>query len=63
MKKAANLYQDHGTKILGALGAVVPSLMAIDGMVTADNMKYWLAANAVVGALTVKRGFTNSKRK
>lgn len=56
-----NWYADHGTKILGTIGAIIPGLLGIDGLVPATHTKYWLAAGVVIGALTVGRGFTNSR--
>lgn len=58
-------WYDHGTKILGGLGTVqsiILALMAIDGLIPHDQLKYWAATGAVLGVLTVKRGFTNTSR-
>ena len=56
------LWLDHGTKFLGTLGTIIPGLMAIPELIPASHQKYWVAANLIVGAWTVKRGFDNSKR-
>lgn len=56
-----NWWKDHGTKILGTVGAIIPGLLGIDGLIPAAQTKYWLAAGVVIGALTVQRGFTNTK--
>lgn len=51
---------DHGTKILGTTTAILSGLIAIPDLVPAGHVKYWAAANVVLGVITVKRGFTNS---
>lgn len=55
------LYAEHGTKILGTAAAIIASLLVIEGLIPADQVKWWQAANAVLGVLTVRRGFTNSR--
>lgn len=54
---------NHGTKILGTVTAIIPGLLGIDGLIPATQTKYWLAAGVVIGALTVQRGFNNSKQE
>jgi len=54
-------WRSHGTKVLGSCSAILPGLLAIDGLVPKAQMKWWLAANVVIGALTVHRGFVNSQ--
>ncbi len=61
MKAIARWYRNHGTKILGTLGAIIPALLGIDGLIPMSHQKYWLAAGVVIGAFTIGRGFTNSK--
>lgn len=61
MKAIAKYWRYHGTKMLGTLTIIIPGLMAIDKLIPPDHTRYWLAANVIVGALTFKRGFTNSK--
>jgi len=56
-------WTSHGTKILGTVGAIIPGLLGIDGLVPSTQTKYWLAAGVVIGALTVGRGFSNSKQE
>ncbi len=56
-------WRGHGTKILGTIGAVIPGLLGIHDLIPAKDVKYWLAAGVIVGALTVKRGFENTKAK
>lgn len=58
-----NWWADHGTKILGTVTAIIPGLLGIDGLIPAPQTKYWLAAGVVIGALTVQRGFNNSKQE
>lgn len=54
-------WTDHGTKVLGTVGLMLSGLLVIPDLFPPDTMKYWLAANVVIDALTVQRGFTNSK--
>lgn len=59
---------DHGTKLLGLATIVVSSALSANAMIQPgqsplippDHMKWFLLANVLLGALTVKRGFTNS---
>jgi hypothetical protein len=51
----------HGTKILGGATLVVSSALSVPDLISPEHIKYWLFANALLGGLTVKRGFTNSK--
>lgn len=61
MKFVARWWSGHGTKILGTLGAIIPGLLGIDDLIQQQDQKYWLAAGVIIGALTVQRGFTNTK--
>lgn len=61
MNYAISLWKRDGTKVLGTLQIIVSGLPVIDGLIPVGNMKYWAAANVVLGALTIKRGYTNSK--
>lgn len=54
-------WKKDGTKMLGTVGAIIPGLLAIDGLIPKGQQKYWLAALVVIGALTIKRGYTNSR--
>lgn len=54
-------WRDHGTKVLGSSQAVISGFIAISGLIPPENVKYWLAANVVIGAMTVQRGFTNTR--
>lgn len=53
-------WTDHGTKILGSVTAILSGLLAIPDLVSPGHVKYWAAANVVLGVLTINRGFTNS---
>jgi hypothetical protein len=63
LKELYAFWVGHGTKILGSItGTIslfVATALSIEGLIPADDMKYWLFANAFLGALIVKRGFTN----
>ena len=66
MDSMIRFWRDHGTKLLGALGTVqsiILAFMAIDGLIPGAQIKYWAAAGAVLGALTVRRGFVNSAQR
>lgn len=49
--------RDHGTKALGVAQGTVAALAAVDGVIPEHQLKFWLAASAV---LTVWRGFANT---
>lgn len=61
LKKILALWKSHGTRILGTLSTAVAALATVPGLFAPEHLKYVLAVNAILGALTVKRGFTNSK--
>lgn len=54
-------WTDHGTKILGAVGTAIPGLIAINDLIPPEQVKYWLAADLLIGVFTFGRGFTNTK--
>lgn len=57
-------WDDHGTKILGAIVGVkdiIGLALAIDGLIPLAWLKWFMFANAVLGYLVVRRGFTNTK--
>lgn len=59
-----NAWTGHGTKILGAVVIVqniIGGLLAIPDLIHPGRMKYWLAANVILGAFVLKRGFTNTR--
>jgi len=61
MNTILRLWKRDGTKMLGTLQVIVTGLMAIEGLVPKDELKWWLAANVVLGALTIRRGYVNTK--
>ena len=61
MKFIACWWRGHGTKLLGTASIIIPGFLGIEDLIPETHVKYWLAAAVVVGALTVKRGFTNTK--
>lgn len=54
-------WREHGTKLLGVATLVVSSALSVPDLISPERIKYWLFANALLGGLTVKRGFTNTK--
>lgn len=54
-------WKEHGTKILGTAQTIVAGFITIPGLITAENLPYWGAANVVLAALTINRGFTNTR--
>lgn len=61
MKSVKTLWKGHGTKLLGTAQIVVSGFPAISGLIHTNHVKYWLAANVVLGALTINRGVENTK--
>lgn len=61
MKILLRWWRGHGTKMLGSIGTAIPALLAIDGLVPKNDVKYWLAAAVLIGLLTVHRGVENGK--
>lgn len=56
------LWANHGTKILGTASTIVAGFVTIPNLIPHNHLPYWAAANIVLGALTVQRGYANSKR-
>ena len=54
-------WDSHGTKILGTAAAINAGMLTVDGLISAPHKKYYLALGVVLAALTVNRGFENSK--
>jgi hypothetical protein len=54
-------WKNHGTKWLGFLTMVVAGFPQIDGLVEPGHVKYWAAANVMLGAITVQRGVMNTR--
>lgn len=52
-------WRENGTKIIGYTQATVAAICGVTGVIPDSQLKYWLAASAV---LTVWRGFGNSAR-
>lgn len=50
--------QNNGTKILGLAQGTIATLCGIAGIIPDTQMKYWLAASAI---LTFWRGFGNTQ--
>lgn len=63
MEKLIALWDAHGTKVLGTAATIVASLITVPGLIPEPHMKWWSAMNIVLGALTVRRGYTNSARQ
>jgi hypothetical protein len=55
------LWTEHGTKILGTAQTIVAGFITIPGLITPEMLPYWGAANVVLAAVTINRGFTNSR--
>lgn len=65
------MYQSHGTKIIGiatavysgfvALVALLASTPAVQIVVPPRTFAYLLIGNAVLGLITTKRGFSNTR--
>lgn len=51
-------FEDHGTKVIGFAQGTVAAIAGVSGIIPDAQLKYWLAASAV---LTFWRGFVNSK--
>ncbi len=61
--KLRALWKAHGTKVLGYVQAaqgVIAGFLAIQGLIPPAAVPYLAGLNVVLGAITVKRGFTNS---
>lgn len=61
MNAIISLWTEHGTKLLGIAGLVVSSALLVPDLIPADQMKWWLFANALIDGFTVRRGYTNVK--
>ena len=55
------VWSAHGTKILGTAQTIVAGLITVQGLIPPDHVPLWSAANIVLGALTINRGFSNSR--
>jgi hypothetical protein len=61
LQTAVALWADHGTKILGTLQTIVTGLVLIENLIPEAHEPYWQAAAVVLGAMTINRGFTNTR--
>lgn len=57
LKALLAFWKSHGTKVLGFAQGTIAAVAAVDGIIPAANLKYWMAA---LGVLTFWRGYTNS---
>lgn len=62
IRKLIGIYRRHGTKLLGTAQVIVASAIAVPGLVPTTMDKYLVFLNLVLGGMTVKRGFTNTKQ-
>lgn len=53
-------WHKDGTKMLGTLGTILPGTLLIDGLVPPEMRKWVLLADLIIGAVTIKRGYTNT---
>ncbi len=63
MKRLIAIWDEHGTKILGAVQAILAGWLLIPGLFPPEQIKYAQAIGVVLGVLTVKRGYTNTARQ
>lgn len=56
MNKIWNVWVSHGTKLIGFAQGTIAAIAAVDGIIPAHHLKYYLGASAV---LTFWRGFLN----
>lgn len=54
-------WRAHGTKILGSVQAVIPSILSIKDLIPEWQVKYWMLAQVLLGLGTVVRGLTNTR--
>jgi len=60
MNALLNLISSHFTKILGLAQGTIAALAAVDGIIPASHLKYWMPA---LGVLTFWRGYFNSRQQ
>lgn len=51
------LIKNHLTKLLGFCQITVAAIAAVDGIIPANHLKYWMLS---LGLMTAWRGFVNS---
>lgn len=54
-------WRQNGTKFLGVAGVILGALQAATLWFTPKGLQLIGVASAIVGGLTVRRGFTNSR--
>jgi hypothetical protein len=59
LDKIWTFFQNHGTKVLGFAQGSIAAIAAVDGIIPAPHLKYWMAS---LGLLTFWRGFVNSSK-
>lgn len=57
LKAAWALISRHLTKLLGFAQGTIAAIAAVDGIIPATHLKYWMAS---LGVLTFWRGMVNS---
>lgn len=57
---ARRRWQADGTKMLGTLQLILSGWIAIDGLIPKGQAPYFAAANVVLAALTIRRGYINA---
>lgn len=62
IKYSIQKWKADGTKMLGTLTTIISGFIAIPDLIAAGHVKWWAAANVVLGTLTIKRGYDNSRR-
>lgn len=59
MNTILEFLKSHGTKMLGLAQGTIAAIAAVDGIIPATQLKYWMAT---LGILTFWRGYTNSRQ-
>lgn len=60
MNKIIDFWDNHGTKLLGFAQGTIAAIAAVDGLIPASQLKYWMAA---LGVMTFWRGYTNTRNQ
>lgn len=60
MKAILDFWRGHGTKLIGLSQGTIAAVCGVTGIIPDAQLKYWLAASAV---LTFWRGFANSSNQ
>lgn len=61
IQSALALWKSSGTKVLGYISGAIPGMLLIPDLVPPSQQKWFLLASLLLGGLTVKRGYTNTK--